>query len=448
MKAHCALALISLSLAVASCGGGSSSGGPGDGGTQSAQFMAVAWNDLGMHCLNPTYDKAVVLPPFNTVWAQVIRLGNPPEVVTTGLTVEYAIENNTYSYGKREYGQFWDYAVALFGPVLGLTDLPHDEGLAGAHLSGQMIVAGDHFVVTGIPVTPVDDNGHWDPFQVVRITVKGSQGETIAQTRATVPTSDEMNCSKCHGAQAFANVLAEHDTNHGTTLAESAPVLCAGCHGSPALGLTGPGTSGKYLSQAMHTKHAGSGAACYDCHPGAVTKCQRSLRHTAEDGNCTTCHGDLATVGGSIPSQRIPWVNEPACATCHTGVAEVATGGALYRNSAGHGGVYCEGCHGSPHAMVPSREDSDNYQALQYQGFTGKVKTLGSCGVCHESSRGGGGDLLAAAASAGRSAYEDDFAEHHGGTNPEKRIGCHMCHTALSTDYARWPHAYQWNNSN
>jgi hypothetical protein len=64
--------------------------------------------------------------------------------VTSGITITYSIEDNTYSYGKRDYGQFWDYAVALFGPLLGITDLPHDEGLAGEGLSGEMALAGDH----------------------------------------------------------------------------------------------------------------------------------------------------------------------------------------------------------------------------------------------------------------------------------------------------------------
>ena len=74
---------------------------------QPGEYVVFAWNDLGMHCLNPTYDTAVILPPYNTVWAQVIKRGNPPQIVTTDLSVEYRILNNTYSYGKRNYGQFW-----------------------------------------------------------------------------------------------------------------------------------------------------------------------------------------------------------------------------------------------------------------------------------------------------------------------------------------------------
>ena len=66
------------------CGGG---GGDNEGGTiaaTSSDYTLLAWNDLGMHCLNPTYDTLVILPPYNTVWAQLIHRGSPPQIVTTG----------------------------------------------------------------------------------------------------------------------------------------------------------------------------------------------------------------------------------------------------------------------------------------------------------------------------------------------------------------------------
>jgi hypothetical protein len=431
MKHIARMLTIVLLLSLFSCSSSTSPGGNGDvGGT----YIVLAWNNLGMHCLNPTYDQAVILPPYNTLWAQVIRKGNPPEIVTTGVTVEFAIDVNTYSYGKRSYGQFWDNAVALFGPLLGITSLPHDTGLTGIGLSGNMTPASDHFIAEGIPVTPVNDTGAWNPYQVAVITVRGADGGVLAQTRATVPTSDEINCSNCHGQDPWGDILQRHDQLHTTSLVSSKPVLCASCHGSPALGTTGPGSAGIYLSKAIHGAHASRGAVCYDCHPGPVTLCSRSLRHTAPDGNCTTCHGTLAQVASSIPSPRIPWAVEPACSQCHTGVAGVATGAALYRDAPGHGGVYCAACHGSPHAMYPSRVSMDNYQPLQYQGFTGKVKTLGSCGMCHDNSRGEG--------------VGGEFSETHGGTSPERKIGCHACHTTVPTDTSKWPHAYQWKNSN
>ena len=109
-------------------------------------------------------------------------------------------------------------------------------------------------------------------------------GNIVATTRATVPTSDEINCAKCHGTDAFNDVLAKHDDKVGTSLMQSKPVLCAKCHGSEALGVSGRGSSGKYLSEAIHGYHADKGASCYDCHPGQTTKCNRSIKHTAADG--------------------------------------------------------------------------------------------------------------------------------------------------------------------
>lgn len=436
--------IVTLALSLPGCGGGgggtsSSDPAPTPSPTPppvvpalSGDVVVLAWNDLGMHCLNPSYDTAVILPPYNTVHAQVIRKGNPPQVVTSGVTVQYAVLNNTHSYGKRSYGQFWDFALKLFG-----LSLAHDTGLnlvdAGIHnsLSGNMVAKAGYFSADGIPLTPVDDSNVWNPYQVVEITVKDGTGTTVAQTRATIPTSDEINCSKCHGANAFQDVLTKHDSEHGTNLSGNKPVLCASCHGSPALGQTGAGTAGIYLSQAIHGFHStvNPAPACYDCHPGATTKCSRSLAHTAADGNCTACHGNLATMASSIGTGRIPWAVEPKCVTCHPGVAQVDTGTVLYRGATGHGNLSCEACHGSPHAMVPTSQASDNYQAIQYQA---KAYSIASCGVCHSGSRGGGSI--------------NEFASQHGGTNPRRTTACNVCHTAVSTTTANWPHAFQWKN--
>jgi hypothetical protein len=424
---------------LAGCGGGDSDGvSNAVVAGASSNYIVVAWNDLGMHCLNPTYDTAVILPPYNTVWAQVLKRGNPPQVVTSGLTVSYRIINNTTSQksvtGLFDFKQFWTNALKLFNVAPALDKgLNLDTPSISNGLSGAMVAKGDHFQVNGIPVVPYEDGSTVrNPYQVAEITVKDASGNVVAQTRATVPTSDEINCGKCHAGatvtDVFNDVLAKHDTAIGTSLQTSKPVLCASCHGSPALGTTGPGTSGKYLSQAIHGFHANSPKvtvkpACYDCHPGASTKCNRSTKHTTADGNCVACHGDLANVAATITAGRVPWVTEPKCVTCHTGVPQVDTGTTLYRNAVGHGGVYCAGCHGSPHAMVPSNVASDNYQALQYQG---KSIVLGDCRVCHASSRGGG----------------NNFAGEHSG----RTSACNICHTGFQNAAitANFPHSFQW----
>jgi hypothetical protein len=212
---------------------------------------------------------------------------------------------------------------------------------------------------------------------------------------------------------------------------DNQPVLCASCHGSPALGTTGPGQSEKYLSAAIHEKHSEGevGATCYDCHPGAQTQCSRSLSHAADDGNCVACHGTLGEVAHAVEEgQRIPWRDEPGCVDCHDheGIGEVDTGQTLYRNATGHHGIYCAGCHGSPHAMVPSREASDNAVMLAWQSA---AVPIASCAACHATSHGGG---LA------------DFAGQHGGSDG-RTSACMVCHTEVDFDVDQAPHQFQWN---
>ena len=54
----------------------------------------------------------------------------------------------------------------------------------------------------------------------------------------------------------------------------------------------------------------------------------------------------------------------------------------LYRVSNGHGGVMCEGCHGSTHAIWPNANPNanDNLTASQLQGHTGPIV---ECNACH-----------------------------------------------------------------
>jgi hypothetical protein len=457
------IATVALAVGLVSCGSGGGgtyippsgdSGNSGGGSTPlTGAFVVLAWNDLGMHCLNPSYDTAVILPPYNTVWAQVIQRGNKPVVVTSGITVEYRIINNTTSQ-KGLFVQFWQNAQKLFGVTPAIDKgLNLDDPTVSNGLSGTMLTKGDHFQVSGIPVVPYNDGSTIrNAYQVAEITVKNSAGTVLATTQCTVPTSDEINCAKCHApgqsiTATFNDILQKHDSARGTTLMSSKPVLCASCHGSPALGQTGPGTSGKYLSFAIHDFHAnktapgGAPIACYDCHPGASTSCNRSAKHTALNGNCTTCHGDMANVANTITAvvnPRIPWVNEPKCMStaCHAAgnnggiIPEVDTLTTLYRNAKGHGGLYCAGCHGSPHAMVPSTQSTDNYQALQYQQ---KEKSLGSCltSACHEHSTSRGGNSSGS-----------NFVSQHGNGSSK----CGICHTGFiqGTDATKWPHGYNW----
>ncbi len=343
--------------------------------------ILVGWNDLGMHCSNARFQDLTVLPPFNTVWATLIRRGDPtrlPEVVSTGYRVDYMIEDNTYSVGKTD---FWTYAPQIFGVTL-----PPNVGLYGKGLAGSLDLHPDHFEALGIPLTPYTDSDlvHEQPYQLGVLTAyDAGSGVQVASTEIVVPVSNEMMCSNCHhpntGETVEHAILRRHDHEEGTNLANSTPVLCADCHASNALGLPGrPGLPS--LSDAMHSQHAEETNDCYQCHPGPNTQCLRGTMATDFGLVCQNCHGDVRNVAESIHDGRRPWLDEPRCGDCH-GAAYAEPAGVLFRNANnGHGNLYCPTCHNSPHAILPAREERDNRQVVALQGHAG---TLSDCSVCH-----------------------------------------------------------------
>jgi len=343
-------------------------------------YVVLGWNDLGMHCMNRYHARFSILPPYNTLWAQVIRRGDastPPQIVTSGVTLAYSIPGNTYSVGKTD---FWTYDRQLFG-----VDLPDDVGLKGKGLTGTLDPSGTGFVAEGIPLTPFrdDDWNHESPYQQARLDLRDGGGNLLFTSNPVLPVSTEVNCvsSGCHGSEQA--ILEGHDDEGGFDPG-AIPILCAGCHGDPILG-TSPVGEASYFSYRIHKAHdfidrtIPGKAGCERCHPGPQTRCLRGTMATDHGMICQDCHGNMQRMHSSIASGRIPWLEEPACRTCHTSqFGEPA--GQLYRNSTGHGGVRCEGCHGTPHAILPSREPADNADNLDLQGHAG---VLDDCTVCH-----------------------------------------------------------------
>ncbi|MCB9914584.1 MAG: hypothetical protein H6828_05475 [Planctomycetes bacterium] len=235
------------------------------------------------------------------------------------------------------------------------------------------------------------------------------------------------------GNPLYASALSAQSFNpaglEATAITDGHAVLCASCHASNAL--PGTGVAGVTpLTQAMHAGHANvtdpishqsmdaitNRASCYRCHPGSETRCLRGAMGSAvaPDGTlamqCQSCHGGMATVGDSA---RAGWFEEPACQSCHTGSATnnngqirylsvyepngtervavnalfatnpntPAPGIDLYRFSKGHGGLQCEACHGSTHAIYPTSHVNDNLQSLAMQGHIG---TVSDCLACHD----------------------------------------------------------------
>jgi len=365
---------------ITSCGGGGSTdktNPPPPPPAQSSSYTVTAWSELGMHCMDgKDYSVFAILPPYNTLHAQVLKHGDPP-ALATDVTVTYeavadaAGSINTSSAGKTN---FWTYVQALFGaspaPEIGLAGTPTQSKTPHPMTYNAKAGAWD---AVGIPTVPYDDAGARNPYPMAKVVVKDASGTVLASTTAVLAVSDELTCSTCHasGSNALAqpaagwendpdpskdtklNILKKHDDrwdisphlaalkaggyNYQASLYQTAksgtPVLCAACHATNALGA--PGVSGvKALTADMHTLHgpianpatgvpldhaATPSGSCYLCHPGLQTKCQRGAMHNVA---CFDCHGNLTTVGAT---QRQGWIDLPSCQMCHESGARHAT---------------------------------------------------------------------------------------------------------------------------
>ena len=165
-----------------------------------SNYVIFAYNDLGMHCMNPTFGEFCLLPPFNNVNATVIKRGSGPDIITAGsdFKVTYKIPGNTESASKTD---FWVYALQLFG----VNPRPN-VGLTGNGMTGVLSPVKDagRWEVTGIPITDRMDSVNGNPPQINPFplaTVEFRHKETnalLAWTKTVVPVSTEMACNTCH----------------------------------------------------------------------------------------------------------------------------------------------------------------------------------------------------------------------------------------------------------
>lgn len=411
---------------------------------ENSEYVLLAWNNLGMHCISDSDPYWILLPPANDLFAQLIRRDDVPELVTEGVVIEYAVEEGFEH--PEKHVRFWEFAQSLLG-----ADLKPGIGVAGFGVNGQMKLEEEHgaFVAPLVPVVPYMDDGSFNPYPIFTITAKDEDtGAVLATTKMVAPTSTEMGCKNCHGGgwrvggvagftdATSLDVLASHDKNSGTDLVARAkagqPMLCQSCHADPVLNTEGDPELLSFPA-ALHGWHANfltdreGMEACVACHPShsqGPTECFRS--HHAENFDCTNCHGTMEDHALSLLKNeaeagkkgaarlmaqlnprmvdslveinpRTGWINEPDCLTCHEDyqMAESEdafntwTGAAdeLYRNRHDELGVImCEACHGSTHAVYPAvynkyGETRDVIQPLQYQG---NDRPIGNdCTVCH-----------------------------------------------------------------
>jgi len=352
--------------------------------------------------MDADYSVMAILPPYNTVHAQLIDPSGKLVDAPTGITITYeAIADpqgsvNTSSIGKTN---FWDFVVNLFG-----AGLAPDEGLAGFDMPGtantpqELVWEAEHqwFTAEGIPMTPYDDDQGKNYYPMMRLVARDGSGQILASTDIVLPVSDEMDCRSCHGSgsgpaaepasgwvwdanaetdyrrnvlrlhdelersnQTFVDALAAVSFNPNgleATVAGGQPVLCATCHSSNAL--PGTGVAGvPPLTRAIHSLHAGvtdpdtglalgdssNRTACYSCHPGSETACLRGAMGAAVGSDGTLAMQCQSCHGGLASvgaATREGWFDEPTCQNCHTGTAVLNNGRIRYTDALEAPGVW------------------------------------------------------------------------------------------------------------
>ena len=128
---------------------------------------------------------------------------------------------------------------------------------------------GSYFVAEGIPLTEFRDSDLNTPYpyQLATVTVWDVQsGAKLAEAEVVAPVSTEMHCDNCHSdgqqediatGNVEKNILTLHDMEnqdeyppgHQGALVDRAPILCAECHASNALGCARRGRGPQSVSR-------------------------------------------------------------------------------------------------------------------------------------------------------------------------------------------------------
>ena len=355
-----------------------------------AKYSLLAWNDLGMHCMDgKDYSVFSILPPFNNLHAQLVN-ASTGKAVTTNVTLTYeAVADPTGSINTSSAGKtnFWSWAKVIYGanpaPDVGLTGNTTPSRIAKPM---ALDAVNGWFEATALPITPYDDNGAKNYYPTVKVTAKDSTGKILATTTTVLPVSDEITCAACHASRSVTgsgaganpallaakpkagwvndpnaeidwkkNILRLHDEKQaGNPKYASAltakglpaglyaaalggtPTLCASCHASNAL--PGSGISGvTALTSALHTNHA------------RVT-------------DPTT----MLTLDSST--------NRSACYMCHPGSVTKCLRGAMGNavDANGNAEMGCQSCHGKMSKVGESTRvgwlQQPNCQACHFDG--------------------------------------------------------------------------------
>ena len=349
--------------------------------------------------------------------------------------------------------------------ILRLHDAKHLTSLAGYAESGAKLDGSTPNVVcANCHYSPALDLAHLGPTDM-----NGKeQTQHISMSRAMHGVHGSLATNPDYASFNLFPTMPAPGAGRDPSLAKSILMdTCYNCH---------PGKKAECLRGAM----GGSGTVCQDCH-GQLTQVGDDFTENFPDIH-------FPAEGSADLSKRVSWASEPGCDSCHVGdamqVAQLdlndtvinardtygntdglrllmtyklsdhkdnggpdnlplmkfpesrfATTESLYRLSGadnsgtgmekGHGGLSCEGCHGSTHAIWPNANPyaNDNKAANDIQGHSGPII---ECASCHEGNLGNTLEGPNGMHPVGDTGFSDggheDMAEQNNGN------ACRACH--------------------
>jgi len=407
------------------------------------EYVLLGWTGQGMHFISDNNRFFGLSNPGNTIYAQLIKRGKTPEIITGNIDLTYRIEAGFDTPSSQI--DFWKYSKALYG-----RQINENEGLSGNKTDGKMdyienIMA---YSAADIPVVPYRKDGSYIPFPVIYIEAKDAQtGQILCSTGISVPASTEIGCRNCHGGnwakkgvtglsdETALDIIRAHDRSNRTNLEELAkkgnPQMCSKCHSENQAG-TDIKTKHLNLSASIHGFHANyisknDPDPCSNCHPSSgFSKSYRGI-HRNIGIECSNCHGKMEDHALSLLvyeknegkksaeklmkhlyprladsvtqiEPRKPWANQPDCLNCHTGFNPpdkdqspqnmwTKDAKSLYKMRSDEVGIMCPACHGITHAEYPATnifgDERDNFQPLMYQKNRYPIGANKNCSLCH-----------------------------------------------------------------
>jgi mono/diheme cytochrome c family protein len=408
------------------------------------EYVLLGWTGQGMRFFSDNFRYFGLSGPGVTIYAQLIKRGKTPEIVTGNVELTYRIEEGFEEPSSRI--DFWKYSRALYG-----RQINDNEGLSGNKTAGGMDFDENimSYSASEVPVIPYRKDGAYVPFPVIYIEAKDAKtGRILSQTGITVPASTEIACNNCHGGKWAKNdvtglsnetaldIIRSHDRSNRTDLEKLVklgnPQMCSKCHSADQTGSGETDTKQLNLSAAIHGFHANHISKndpdpCGNCHASSgLSKNYRGI-HSNIGLECSNCHGKMEDhalgllvyeknkgkkraeklmkylyprLADSVTQiePRKPWINQPDCLNCHTGFNPPDTDQSpqnmwtkdiktLYKMRSDEVGIMCPACHGITHAEYPAANTSgdqrDNYQPVMYQKNRYPIGANRNCAVCH-----------------------------------------------------------------